>query len=175
MKALNILALATCVALASCGGNESTTTNPTTSSSTPAAKPSTSVTPEVVDGKIPVTITANDDMKFNVKEVKVKKDVPVVLTLEHTGKAPVTTMGHNIVVLQKGTDVPDFVNKANAAKDNGYIPTDDAAKQVIAKTKMLGGGEKDNVEFTFTEPGEYIFLCSFPGHSGMMKGKFIVE
>ena len=40
---------------------------------------------------------------------------------------------------------------------------------------MIGGGETDVIEFPAPEKGTYEFLCSFPGHYGMMKGKFIVE
>ena len=59
-----------------------------------------------------------------------------------------------------------------AAKDNGYIPEGD---DIIAHTKMIGGGE--SVEITFDAPaaGTYDYICPFPGHYGIMKGKFIVE
>ena len=40
---------------------------------------------------------------------------------------------------------------------------------------IIGDGETAVIEFDSPAVGEYEFLCSFPGHSGMMKGKFIVE
>ena len=47
-------------------------------------------------------------------------------------------------------------------------------KKTTTKTK-LGGGEETEITFTAPEPGEYPFLCTFPGHFGIMNGKFIVK
>ena len=49
------------------------------------------------------------------------------------------------------------------------------AVSIIAATKLLGGGETDTVIFDAPAAGTYEFLCSFPGHYAIMKGKFIVE
>ncbi|HRN94472.1 MAG TPA: plastocyanin/azurin family copper-binding protein, partial [Chitinophagales bacterium] len=87
---------------------------------------------------------------------------------------PVAAMGHNFVLLAQGTDLAKFATAAVAAKDNDYIPAD-LASSVIAHTKTIGGGETTEVEFPAPAAGTYDFLCSFPGHSAMMKGKFIVE
>ena len=40
---------------------------------------------------------------------------------------------------------------------------------------MIGGGQTTSITFTAPAAGTYDFICSFPGHSGLMKGKFIVE
>src|SRR5690606_26967791 len=96
------------------------------------------------------------------------------LTLKHVGEMPVESMGHNWVLLKKGVDRADFAMAAMNAKDNGYIPADRKG-DVIASTKMIGGGEEVTIEFTAPRKGTYEFLCSFPGHHGMMNGKFIVK
>ena len=46
---------------------------------------------------------------------------------------------------------------------------------MIAHTDLIGGGQVTSIEFDAPDAGTYEFLCSFPGHSGLMKGKFIVE
>lgn len=120
-----------------------------------------------------ITIQANDDMKFDLKEIRVKEGQPIKLTLNHVGKGSKETMGHNFVLLQEGVGVQGFASKAVDAKDNDYIPLN--TTEVIAHTRMLGGGESDTIEFIAPSKGTYNFLCSFPGHVGMMKGKFIVE
>ena len=57
-----------------------------------------------------------------------------------------------------------------------YIPEDEASKaKILVATAMIGGGEETEVTFTAPEPGEYPFLCTFPGHFGIMNGKLIVE
>ncbi len=122
---------------------------------------------------VELTITGNDMMQFNKKELKVKAGQTVKLTLTHVGQMDVNVMGHNWVLLKKGTDVSDFGNAAASAKENDYIPVGSDA--VITNTKMLGGGESVTIEFEAPEAGTYDFLCSFPGHYALMKGKFIVE
>ena len=44
------------------------------------------------------------------------------------------------------------------------------------KTKLLGAGEEETVEFTADQAGEFEYYCSVPGHrQAGMKGKLIVE
>lgn len=120
-----------------------------------------------------VVLLATDLMQFDKNEIRVAAGKKVKLTLRHTGKQPVEVMGHNFVLLTQGTEIPAFGAKASAARDNDYIPEDTDA--VIVHTKMIGGGQSDTIEFDAPEPGTYDFICSFPGHYSVMKGKFIVE
>jgi azurin len=56
-----------------------------------------------------------------------------------------------------------------------HIPAGTAAK-IIAQTKLLGPGESDSIDFKApSAPGEYPFLCTFPGHFALMKGKLVVK
>ncbi len=68
----------------------------------------------------------------------------------------------------------EFAMEAIDAKDNDYIPASREG-DVIAHTTTIGGGETAEVEFTAPAAGVYTFLCSFPGHSALMNGRFIVE
>lgn len=126
-------------------------------------------TGEVVE----LEITGNDQMQFNKNEFRVKAGQTVRLTLTHVGEMAENVMGHNWVLLEKGTDINNFGQKAVAAAENEYIP--EGEDQVIAHTELIGGGESTTVEFTAPESGTYDFICSFPGHYAVMKGKFIVE
>lgn len=120
-----------------------------------------------------VVVNSNDAMKFDVSEIKAKAGEEIKLTLNHTGKLAKDVMGHNFVVLAQGTDVQAFANAAIQAKANDYIP--EGNDSVLAHTKVIGGGESDTITFTLKEKGTYEFICSFPGHSFMMKGVIIVE
>lgn len=120
-----------------------------------------------------VVVNSDDAMKFDVSEIKVKAGEEIKLTLNHTGKLAKDVMGHNFVVLAQGTDVQAFANAAIQAKANDYIP--EGNDSVLAHTKVIGGGESDTITFTLKEKGTYEFICSFPGHSFMMKGVIIVE
>ncbi|MDG2400321.1 MAG: azurin [Akkermansiaceae bacterium] len=123
-----------------------------------------------------VAIEANDQMQFNKKAFEIKAGDTIQLTLKHVGKLPKIAMGHNLVILQKGTNLAGWASKAMTAAATDYIPVDEASKKaVIAKTKVLGGGETDSITFSIKEAGEYQYLCSFPGHFAIMQGKITVK
>jgi azurin len=126
------------------------------------------------DGKI--EITGNDQMQFNVKTFEVTEGQEVVLSFKHIGQLPVVAMGHNVVILKPGTAVPAFATKCAPANDTDYIPQDEESKAaIVAYTKMLGGGESDEITFTAPAPGDYPFICSFPGHFAIMQGVMTVK
>ena len=120
-----------------------------------------------------INLTANDAMQFNTAEIRIATGRTIKLNLKHVGKMPAEMMGHNFVLLAQGTDISAFSAAGVTAKDTDYIAKAMADK-VIAKTKLLGGGESDAIEFKAPAPGTYDFICTFPGHSGIMKGKLIV-
>lgn len=130
------------------------------------------------DGNVAeVVIEGDDRMQFDIDEFSVEPGQMVRLTLEHVGQLPAQTMGHNVVILEQGEVVMDFAADANELggdMDNSYTP-DPVRDRVVALTDMIGGGETTVVEFQApAEPGEYPFLCSFPGHAGSMNGVMIV-
>jgi azurin len=125
------------------------------------------------DGVANVTITSNDDMRFDVRKIEVTAGQKVRLTLNHLGKLDKKIMGHNVVILKNGVKASSFAVKAASSKDNDYIPV--GTSDVIAHTKMIGGGESTVIEFIAPKKGTYNYICSFPGHFAMMKGKLIVE
>lgn len=123
-----------------------------------------------------IEITGNDQMQFNIKAFEVTEGEKVVLSFKHIGQLPAVAMGHNVVILQKDTVVPAFSAKCAPAKEDDYIPQDEESKkQIIAHTKMLGGGESDEITFTAPAPGDYPFICSFPGHFAIMQGVMTVK
>lgn len=156
---------------------ESTTETSSAAESADSADTSTadaSATTENADASVvEVSIEGTDQMTFNKNEIKVPAGSTVKLTLTHVGSLPATVMGHNVVILKEGTDVTEFAQKAVNFPDNNYVPED--ATSVVAHTKIVGGGESTTIEFEAPAPGTYTFICSFPGHYAMMKGKFIVE
>ena len=128
--------------------------------------PTTSSEPSVATegGVTTVQMTGNDRMKFNVTEFKVKAGHTVRLVFNNVGKMPKSAMGHNVVFLKADADVNAFITASAQAKDNDFVPPN-ADELILAQTRMLGPGESDTIEFTAPEPGEYEYICSFPGHA----------
>ena len=118
-----------------------------------------------------VTLNSNDQMKFDKKIIKVNSNQKVTLTLNHTGRFPAASMGHNFVLVKNDVDINEYALRAAGARNSEYIPE---GENEIAYTKMLGGGESDTITFDAPEPGTYTFICSFPGHYQLMMGEFIV-
>ncbi len=130
----------------------------------------------VVDGVTIVEMTGNDRMKFNLEAFTVPAGGEVKLTFRNVGKMPKAAMGHNAVFLSADADAGRFATAAASARDNDYLPAD-MADQILVATKLLGPGESDTIEFTAPiEPGDYVFLCSFPAHMyAGMRGVMTVE
>ena len=118
-----------------------------------------------------VILNSNDQMKFDKKIIRVNASQKVTLTLNHNGRFPASSMGHNFVLIKKDVDVNEYALRAAGARNSEYIPEGD---NEIAYTKMLGGGESDTITFDAPEAGTYVFICSFPGHYQLMMGEFIV-
>ena len=112
-------------------------------------------------------------MKFDINKINVASGQKIRLTLKHVGQLDKRVMGHNVVILKKGVVLSTFAAKAGSASKNDYIPA--KSSEIIAHTAMIGGGETTEIEFVAPEPGVYDYICSFPGHYAMMRGKLIVK
>lgn len=170
MKSQIALSLLACsLVLTGCGKKEAA---PASAAAAPAAAPAAPAAPAAAV----IEITANDSMKFNLTRFEVAAGQEVKITLTNLGTMPKAAMGHNLIILKKGTDVKAYADAAVMAAATDYVPAA-KADQVIAHTKLLG--PKQSEEITFKAPaeaGEYPFLCSFPAHflTGM-KGVMVVK
>lgn len=164
----SIFAVICMLALSACGGNTKTEERTGTEVATQEETPVASTNGAALE------IEANDQMQFNLSELKAVAGQEITLVLKNVGKMDKTVMGHNVIILKAGTDVAEYAKKAMVAKDTEYVPASES-ESVIAHTKLIGGGETDTIKFTIAEKGTYDFICSFPGHYALMKGKLIVE
>ncbi|WP_170110606.1 PVC-type heme-binding CxxCH protein [Flavilitoribacter nigricans] len=82
-------------------------------------------------------------------------------------------MPHNLVLLEAGSLesfgklVDQFLQSPDAAAME-YVPK---SRYVLGATSMLDPDEKGTIRLTLPdEPGDYPFICTFPGHWRMMQG-----
>lgn len=117
-----------------------------------------------------------NQMKFDVASIAAAPGEQLKIVLTNACTLPKAVMGHNFVVLTKGTDPIAFANAAVADAGNGYVP-EKMKDKVVAVIGLLGPNETGEVTFTVpAEPGEYPFLCSFPAHCQIgMKGVIVVK
>jgi azurin len=152
------------VLLIGCGGSDATVVA-ATGTSAPAA----------AHGARTVEISANDTMKFNVTEITAQPGEKLLVVVKNTGRMPKQAMAHNWVLLKPMTDSEvNAFGMAAASNAPSYLPADRSA--ILSASKMLGPNEVDRLEVTApSQPGDYPFLCTFPGHFAIMKGKLIVK
>lgn len=124
-------------------------------------------------------VEGNDTMQYTVKQLTVKAGQQVKIVFKNIGSLPKAAMGHNLVVLKPGVTAAGFgmqvTTSGKGNVENGYLP-EEFMKDVIAHTKLLGPGEHDTIEFMApATPGTLEYVCTFPGHFGVMNGKITVQ
>ncbi len=123
-----------------------------------------------------VQIDVGDNMKFLPAAIAAAPGEAIKVVIRHVGKLPKAAMGHNFVLLKKGTDAKKLVEACSSAADSNYVAAS-VTPQLLAYTKLIGPGE--TAETLFTVPavrGDYVFVCTFPGHFALgMKGVLTVK
>jgi azurin len=114
-----------------------------------------------------VKIQADDKMRYDVTAFDASPGQKISVTITNIGTTPKFSMGHNFVLLDRaintGNVQASFLDKASVEASHDYVPPGD--KNVLAHSKLLGPGESEVVTFNAPYiPGEYLYLCSFPGH-----------
>src|ERR1051326_4516454 len=114
-----------------------------------------------------VTIQADDKMRFDLTAFDAKPGQKISVTIKNVGTTPKFSMGHNFVMLDRAINIGNvqaaFLDKASTEAAHDYVPPND--KNVIAHSKLLGPGESEIGTFNAPYiPGDYLYLCSFPGH-----------
>jgi azurin len=113
------------------------------------------------------------EMKFTQTTITARAGQHVELTFNNTDDMP-----HNVVVFKRGTmaqyekELFGSMNEPNAQL-RGFVPD---SPNVLYATRLLNARESAVLSFDApAEPGEYPFVCSFPGHWLTMRGVLRVE
>ncbi|MEO8482235.1 MAG: plastocyanin/azurin family copper-binding protein, partial [Acidobacteriota bacterium] len=135
----------------------------TTGAARPGALSTLAVTLSVVTG----------EMKFSQTSIAVRAGQHVELTFSNTDD-----LQHNLVIFKRGSiatyekELFGSMNDANA-QARGFVPD---SPNVLVASRLLNARESTVLAFDApSEPGEYPFVCSFPGHWLMMRGVLRVE
>ena len=107
-------------------------------------------------------------MKFKQTELTVKAGAKVALTFVNPD-----IMQHNFLLLKPGTKekvgaLADALLSNPDAMKMQYIPESD---DILAHTKLVNPAGTEVLKFTApAEPGDYPYICTFPGHWRLMFG-----
>jgi azurin len=113
-----------------------------------------------------------EQMLFDRKWFAVEAGKPVQIVLYNPD-----AMSHNLVV-----GAPGSLKELGTQASTMAIPTDPKAKPyvpasplVLQATRLLNWGETERLNFVAPkEPGEYVYVCTFPGHWVRMYGVMLV-
>lgn len=170
--------LAATVAAAPAASSAQTPSPDTKKPAAPAAAPDTKkpAAAAASKGVRTVEIVGTDDMKFSLTTFTAKPGEQIRIRLISKGTMPKAAMSHNVVVLKPATSQVKFVQEGAQHRATDFIAPS-MKDQVVAATALAGPGE--TVEVTVkvpAEPGEYPYLCTFPGHFQVgMRGTMSVK
>ena len=121
------------------------------------------------DGKLELGVIPNV-MQFDKKELTVKAGSKVALLFANKGCA----LQHNFLLLKPGSKdavgaLADKLLTDPGALAKAYLPE---SPDILAKSnKLIAIGQTDLINFTApAEPGDYPYICTFPGHWRLMSG-----
>ncbi len=115
--------------------------------------------------------TVKERMMYDTKELTVKAGKKIKLTFANDDFMP-----HNIMLVNPGK-VDEIAMKAVnlGAKgfEVGFVPE---SKDILWSSKLLENAKEQVIDFTApASPGDYPYICSFPGHYLIMRGVLHVK
>lgn len=113
-----------------------------------------------------ITIGTKPGLQYDKTEIRVQPGARVKLVFQNSDD-----LMHNLLIVRPGTVEP----VAKAAQDmglegqeRGYVPQ---SENVLFHTSLLEPETTESIYFTApNEPGDYPYVCTFPGHWRTMQG-----
>lgn len=113
-----------------------------------------------------IVIGTKPGLKYDVTSLQVKAGSKVKLVFNNNDD-----MTHNVVFVQPGTatEVGEAALKLGLkGAEMQYVP---ATSKVLYHTNLIQPGTSESIYFIApTKPGDYTYLCSYPGHATVMQG-----
>ena len=122
------------------------------------------------EADVTITVGTEPGLQYDLKSFEVREGDRVQLEFNNNDD-----MMHNLVVVEPNTADQVGTLAMNLGLDGpqqGYVPEVD---EVLFHTCILQPGSSETIYFTAPAPGEYTYVCTFPGHSRVMRGKMIVR
>jgi putative membrane-bound dehydrogenase-like protein len=119
-----------------------------------------------------IEIKSVEGLKYDLLNFTVKAGRPIALVFRNADQ-----LQHNLVLVKPGS-IEKCCSAANLqaahpdAIQRNYIPKLD---DILAASKLLNPGEMEIIKLGQKEPGEYPYVCTFPGHCHVMRGTMKVE
>jgi uncharacterized cupredoxin-like copper-binding protein len=110
-------------------------------------------------------------LKYDIIKFEVKAGSKLRLTFNNNDD-----MTHNVVVVSPGAadEIGNMaINLGLKGPEMNYVPS---SAKVLYHTGLLQPNSSESIYFLAPDkPGEYPFLCTYPGHASVMRGTLIVK
>lgn len=116
-----------------------------------------------------INIGTEPGLKYDLKNFEVEAGSKVQLAFSNNDD-----MLHNLVMVQPNTADQVGQLAIDLGIDGpqvGYIP---ASENILFHTCLLQPESVESIYFIAPEPGTYTYVCTFPGHSAVMRGTMTV-
>ncbi|MBE9461542.1 PVC-type heme-binding CxxCH protein [Dyadobacter subterraneus] len=120
-------------------------------------------------GTVEIRLTAIEaKMAFDKKNISVRAGKSISLIFENPDLMP-----HNVVIVKPGTaqkvgEAADAMATLKDGFERNFVPD---SRDVLFATPLVNSGKSFRLNFKAPDqPGEYPFICSFPGHWRVMTG-----
>ena len=123
-----------------------------------------------------IRIEATNQMRFSITHIFVKPGQKIKVELTTVSNFPANAMSHDFVLLKAGVDPSKVAKLSLQYANKGYIAPE-TKDQIIAYTSLASGGKTVSITFKVpNKPGNYTYICTFPGHFlAGMKGILTVK
>jgi len=116
-------------------------------------------------GSGPVEIAAAEGIAYQTTEANAPADTPFTISFTNPG-----AIGHNVVVVESEDQIQAV---ADAADPTGNVEAD--VDGVLARTDVIASSTTETSVEEGLPAGEYVYICTVPGHTEAMQGTLIVE
>ena len=157
LKSVGILSGVTAgsVLIAACGGGSSSA-QPTQASSSGG-------------GTVTLDIgSKGEELMYDKDKLQAPAGSKITLNFKNNS----TSLSHNWALVKPGTADSVAAAGITAGEAKGYIPDD---PNIIAHTPLTKPGQTDTITFDAPPAGDYPYICTFPGHSVLMKGTLTIK
>lgn len=113
-----------------------------------------------------------DELAYDKTALEAAAGSKITLNFKNNSQ-PGANLHHNWVLVKPGTADAVAADGIAAGEANDYLKAND--DRVLAHAKMVKGGESSSVTFDAPAAGEYDYICTFPGHATLMKGKLTIK
>ena len=148
------------------GMNHDMKNMPAPKPSAPTKKRQTSMPKDWTQPDRVLKLGTKPGLKFDVTNFEVKAGSKVRLIFNNNDD-----MTHNVVIVAPGAadEVGNLaLNLGLKGSEMSYVPN---SSKVLFHTALIGPDATESIYFVApTTPGEYSFICSFPGHASVMRG-----